>query len=407
MVGAGIVGLACALRLAQSGAAVTLFNDASGAPPASLGNAGHIATEQVVPIASPAALRSAWDRLYWRGGALAFRPGDLTTWLPFAWRYLRACRPATCEAGTQALSGLLDDALSAWAQLARDLHMPHLVQDHGHVVVWESAATAAAGQRQWAQTPIGRARIMPLQAEDLSALQKRVSGDIHSGIYFNNTGQVSDPIDVINSLKQALHRLGVVTLDTQVTRIEASREGFVVHSSKLAAQHYAQVLISGGVGSGALMQTLGHRTPIIAERGYHVEGVIPAWDATTPVVFEDRSLIITRFGQRTRAASFVEFGRASSPPDPGKWRRLHRHLQELGLRFEGPVSQWMGARPTLPDYLPAIGFSRRHPGLAYAFGHQHLGLTLAAVTAQRLALAWLDPAHREGLKPFDIERFAG
>jgi D-amino-acid dehydrogenase len=144
---------------------------------------------------------------------------------------------------------------------------------------------------------------------------------------------------------------------------------------------------------------------VIAERGYHLEGGADHWDDLPPVVFEDRSLILTRFGDRLRAASFVEFGREASPPDPRKWARLRRHLSELGVRLEGPVAEWMGARPTLPDYLPAIGASRRVGGLYYAFGHQHLGLTLAAVTGELVAALMSGAAPSTDLAPFDLDRF--
>ena len=54
-------------------------------------------------------------------------------------------------------------------------------------------------------------------------------------------------------------------------------------------------------------------------------------------------------------------------------------LQRAGLATKVVV---MGPRPTPPDYLPAIGRSARWSSVYYAFGHQHLGLTLAAVTAE-------------------------
>ena len=91
-------------------------------------------------------------------------------------------------------------------------------------------------------------------------------------------------------------------------------------------------------------------------------------------------MIVTPFRSGLRAASFVEFARADSPADPRKWARLRSHVAELGLPFREPCSEWFGARPTLPDYLPALGRSRRAANLLYAFGHQHLGLTLAAIT---------------------------
>jgi hypothetical protein len=44
----------------------------------------------------------------------------------------------------------------------------------------------------------------------------------------------------------------------------------------------------------------------------------------------------------------------------------------------GPVqTQWLGFRPSLPDSLPVIGRGRRCQNLIHAFGHGHLGMTLA------------------------------
>jgi D-hydroxyproline dehydrogenase len=124
-----------------------------------------------------------------------------------------------------------------------------------------------------------------------------------------------------------------------------------------------------------------------------------------PVVFEERSMIVTRFHSGLRAASFVEFGRAHSPADPRKWARLRSHVAALGLHFHDPCSEWFGARPTLPDYLPALGRSRRVSNLLYAFGHQHLGLTLAAVSSELIASLARGEATAVDVTPFDLERF--
>ena len=124
--------------------------------------------------------------------------------------------------------------------------------------------------------------------------------------------------------------------------------------------------------------------PLIAERGYHIEAPTSG-PMLPPRVFEDRSMIVTRFGDRLRAASFVEFSRADLPPDPRKWARLHAHVAELGLAFERETVPWYGSRPTLPDYLPAIGRVPGAANLVAAFGHNHLGLTLSAVTGEIVA----------------------
>jgi D-amino-acid dehydrogenase len=59
----------------------------------------------------------------------------------------------------------------------------------------------------------------------------------------------------------------------------------------------------------------------------------------------------------------------------------------------------------LPDYLPAIGASRRAGNLYYAFGHQHLGLTLAATTGELVAALMAGAEPKVDLAPFDLGRF--
>ena len=100
-------------------------------------------------------------------------------------------------------------------------------------------------------------------------------------------------------------------------------------------------------------------------------------------------MIVTRFAGGLRAASIVEFARAEARPDPAKWNRLRHHIAALGLPIGAGAKPWMGARPTLPDYLPAIGRVPGTRGVSYAFGHNHLGLTLAPITGELVA-AMLD-----------------
>jgi D-amino-acid dehydrogenase len=154
------------------------------------------------------------------------------------------------------------------------------------------------------------------------------------------------------------------------------------------------------------MQSAGHRTPLIAERGYHVQTQDHDWPQDIqPVLFEDRHVICTLFATGLRATSYSEFGRPSSPADPRKWDRLECWLAELRVPARGPFEHWMGARPTFPDYLPAIGRSTRAGNLLYAFGHSHLGLTMSAVTSEYV-LALAEGRDAPETAPFAIERFA-
>ncbi len=405
VVGGGVVGKACALALRRAGESVTLL-DPQGTPrPASYGNAGHIATEQVAPLASPAALASAFRRLFGLGGALDFRLSDIGAWGPWAARFVAASTVERAAQGQRALGGLLKDALPAWRRLAEGLGRSDLLIERGHVVIWESPASARAGRAAWEAADIGQARLTPLAEPTKARLEQLIRPAIAGGVAFQNTGQISDPTLMLRLLDEAFEAAGGQRLAGQVRRLSNSGGRVVAELSDGKRLAPERVLITGGVGSGALMRDLGHAAPIISERGYHLEGGARHWDDLPPVVFEDRSMILTRFGDRLRAASFVEFGRETAPPDPRKWARLRRHLTELDVRLEGPVAEWMGARPTLPDYLPAIGVSRRVGNLYYAFGHQHLGLTLAATTGELVAALMGGGAPEVDLAAFDLARF--
>jgi len=406
VIGGGVVGKACALALRRAGETVLALDPQDPSRPASYGNAGHIAVEQVEPLASPAALASAFGRLFPLGGALDFRLADIAAWGPWAARFIRASTPAGALHGRRALKSLLQEALPAWRRLAASLDRPDLLVERGHLVVWESQETARAGLEAWRAADIGQARMGALSDPLARQVRQWIAAPIAGGAQFENTGQVRDPALVLSLLDDAFTALGGQRWAGRAVRLRAvdgKVEVLLEDGQWLAPE---RVLVAGGVGSGALLRDLGHVAPVIAERGYHLEGGADHWGDLPPVVFEDRSLILTRFGDRLRAASFVEFGRESSPPDPRKWARLRRHLAELGVRMEGPVAEWMGARPTLPDYLPAIGLSRRADNLYYAFGHQHLGLTLAAVTGELVAALMGGAAPAVDLTPFDLDRFA-
>jgi len=59
----------------------------------------------------------------------------------------------------------------------------------------------------------------------------------------------------------------------------------------------------------------------------------------------------------------------------------------------------------LPDHLPVLGAAPRHGGVFFAFGHQHLGLTLSAVTARIVCASMLGQAATVDLAPFRVDRF--
>lgn len=405
VIGNGVVGLASALALQRRGIVTTIVAPDEPWRGASWGNAGHIAIEQVEPLASPAMLRSFPQRLFMRGGAVALPFRAAGAWLPFALNFARASTPTRFARGKAALRALLAEAMPAWRRLLDDAGAIGLLRENGHVVVWESPATTAAGRARWKAADIGTARLEDIPIGELAELRRLVRVPIDGGLRFLGSGQIADTARLGEALYARFRARGGRERHARAVHVSGKGEA-EVRLDDGATLTADRALVAAGAASAPLLAPFGLHVPLIAERGYHIESAATEWPADMPpIVFEDRSMIVTRFAKSLRAASFVEFASAGHPPDPRKWARLQAHARALGLGFGAPVSQWMGARPTLPDYLPAIGRVRSEPAVAYAFGHQHLGLTLAAITAEAVAaivhdeIAAVDPA------PFDIARF--
>jgi D-amino-acid dehydrogenase len=59
----------------------------------------------------------------------------------------------------------------------------------------------------------------------------------------------------------------------------------------------------------------------------------------------------------------------------------------------------------LPDGLPVLGRSRKSARVVYAFGHQHIGLTLGGLTGSVVAEMVGERPSAFDLLPFSAQRF--
>ncbi len=406
IIGAGIVGLCTALRLAERHIDVTVVDNPPPMGAASWGNIGHIATEQCAPLASWSNILSMPRRLFSVGGPVGLPLSAIGAWLPFGLRMMKLSRADKHQAGLRALTRLLHDALPSWKRLDALWPLQSILREDGHFVIWESAKTATAGRNAWAAAPLGIARFRDATNTELNTLSKIAPKSNLHAIRFENTGKITDLqtlrlnlIAKISSLNGSFLNRAVQKLNIGSRRVEVVLNNRQIISPDL-------VVVCAGVRSAELLAPLGHVVPLISERGYHVESTAPQITSDSlPMVFEDRSVVINCFQHGLRIAGFVEFANLATPPDQRKWQRLEQHLDQLGIQHTGTPRRWMGARPTLPDYLPAIGRSTKADNLFYAFGHQHLGLTLAPLTAALVTKLALEEPMDETLMPFSVDRF--
>lgn len=392
VIGDGIVGLCSAHSLLVRGHSVRLFGVPHLAGAASWGCAGHIATEQIEPLASWATIRAMPRMLHPFGGPVSFPLTQVASWLPFSLRFLQAARRSRFEAGRAALTALLGRSMESWAARLGHLSAADLLSRKGHLVCWDSPAEARAGIARW------RAKVPPfIQIADPVPADRPMLGRLgvpqDQAARFEGSGQITDLAALSRRLRAAVTELGGELIE---------RHNGLSRLDPLAGE---TILITAGWRSGELLAQAGARAPVISERGYHVEiDATSDLPETVPIAFESKAMIMTRFAASLRFASFVEFGDGHAGPDPGKWRRLETRMAELGFDPAG-ARQWHGSRPTLPDYLPAIGRLTGSTKIFYAFGHQHLGLTLGSITGDLIAGLIAKETAPLDLEPFSLRRF--
>ncbi|MCX5508719.1 NAD(P)/FAD-dependent oxidoreductase [Pseudomonas sp. BJa3] len=383
VVGAGIVGVACALQLARQGRRVLLIDRQAPGHGASYGNAGHLATEQVFPIADLSILKRLPAMLLDPMGPLRLDWKYLPRALPWFTRLLLNLRPAPFQRSVAGIRALNENSLGAWQRLLASIDRSPLLKEDGSLLVFERhesrQALAALRARMQAQdVPVDQ-----WSAEKVSEAAPQLSPSILGGLFFPRTGHFLDPYHVVCELFSAARAGGVRFLRAEVSGGRVHGQGVSLASDQGPVEA-SQVLISAGAHSAKLTATLtGRRVPLDTERGYHL--MLPAEQQRLPfaVTSLERKFIMTPMADGLRLAGTVEFAGLEAPPSMQRAWQLHRLSKGLFRReldAEG-ATPWMGFRPSLPDSLPVI--DRVADGkVLLAFGHQHLGLTQAAVTAE-------------------------
>jgi D-amino-acid dehydrogenase len=107
-----------------------------------------------------------------------------------------------------------------------------------------------------------------------------------------------------------------------------------------------------------------------------------------------------------RCAGLVEFGGLDAPASKAPVGLFKRRIRKLypTLTWESEDA-WMGHRPSTIDSLPLIGPSPKAPGVVFAFGAQHLGLTMGPKTGRLIADLIGDRSPNIDMTPYNVGRF--
>jgi len=407
VVGAGIVGVAIALELADQGYGTVLIDPAEPGAGTAAGSAGYLADSEMFPLANARLLPRLPAMLFDPLGPLVIRLAYAPHLIGYGLRFLAAMRPARYARAVRALASLNRLALDSLFALAERANAAEFVVREGAIVAFRSQR---ALDELRGDLPLLAANGVPsevLDATRLHALEPALAGDLAGAVYFPKEGRCNDPGAFGERLAQGAANAGATFVRGRATGLEAETDGsWRVELEGAAALEARRVVVAAGAWSGPLVRALGYRVPLETQRGYHLMLPDPGPSPKRVVLFGEPHFCATPMRGGLRLAGTVEFAGLEAPMNPRRSDMLYELASRYlpGMRREG-ATRWMGFRPSFPDSLPAIGAAPRHRNLFYCFGHEKLGLTQAAVSAQCIAALVAARPPDVDLTPFSLERF--
>lgn len=403
VIGAGVIGLTIALDLVEAGHEVVLVDPGDPGMGASYGNAGTIATYATSPVGTPAVLRSLPSLMFSRTSPLAIRHRALPSLTPWLLRFLRQSLPAASARNAQVLATLLQDAGERWNDLALKVAGAGILQRRGCLYLYETPQAFAAAEAEMAPRRALGVEVELAGPDRLAELEPGLPSGMGGAAFFSDATFLDDPgrmMGLIASAVLAKARL----VRARADRLTRGPDGVVIEGPGLHL-HARRVVIAAGAHSRELARQAGDRVPLDTERGYHVE-----WDMAEPLLGRPtcptaRGIYFCPMTGRLRVAGTVELGGLHLPPSPHRLQKLVEGARAFFPDLGEPDREWMGFRPSMPDSLPVIGPSRGGDDVILAFGHGHLGVTLAPVTASIVGALIQKGPQKCDIAPLSAARF--
>lgn len=379
VVGAGIIGLTIAHRLTAAGHTVQIIAPLTEPHMSSTGNASTIAGYAVDPVGTPSVLRDLPRLLFDRQSPLALHRPSVLSLTPWLLRFLRQSMPRAAQTNREALASVLQGVEGDWHKLARAVGGTDLIRETGAIYAYDTPEALQSARQALEHRRALGVPLEILDADALRALEPGLpQGRFTGAALFPGTLWMTDSTQMLARINAAQH---AQRIDAQVVALKPNGAGWRLNLSSGETLNTQAVVVAAGAWSTQLLRPLGLRIPLTAERGYHLEfDLTPeAMPVTRPVCPTSHGFYFTPLTGRLRAAGTVELGGIGAPPSPHRWDRLEAAARSVFPNLPAVSRRWMGLRPSIPDSLPVIGTAR--PGLVLAFGHGHIGLTLAPKTA--------------------------
>jgi len=405
IIGAGIQGVSNALFLQRKGFDVTLFDrEEPGSHVASYGNAGHFSPYACILMNRPDILPDVPAMLLSSTGPLALKWNYVPKMIPWFLQFIRNCTTKKMMHTAKNMHQILDLALLAYDELFDDIILNGLVEKKGILYIWNDQNLKSRDLEIKVRNELGvdQQVVSPKEIHDL---EPNIKPFYHGGVYYKYGRHARNPKKILLKLFDLFLKKEGKFLKINVQNINFDEEKPVV---KTNSQKYTfdKLVIACGAFSKKLTDNLGEKIPLDTERGYHVHFKDCDHLLTRPVIFQNRGFGITPMEQGLRVVGTVEFGGLKNPPSKSRIKNLITNAKYMLGDLPEHQDEWLGFRPTLPDFLPVIGPSKNYKNIFYCFGHHHLGWTLGPISGKIISGMIAEENTNLNLSPYSPTRFS-
>jgi D-amino-acid dehydrogenase len=408
VVGAGVVGTACAYYLGRAGWTVTVLDQGRFGMGCSHANCGFVCPSHVLPLAAPGAVRTALKSLFQRNAPFSIKPRfDPALWR-WLYRFARRCnRHDMLEAG-RAIQALLDSSRRLYDELVREEALDCEWETRGLLFVLQSRSA----MEHYAATDKLLSELFHLPAkrldgDALTAFEPALLPGLAGGWFYAGDAHLR-PDKLMASWRRVLQARGVTVREScavhSLVREGRRARAVVTAQGELAADAF---VFATGALTPRLSKPLGCPIPIQPGKGYSLTMPRPARCPSVPLIFEEHRVAVTPMRSGYRLGSTMEFAGYDATLN----RRRLDLLKEAARHYlhepcgEPVVEEWFGWRPMTYDGKPIIDRSPALANVVIAAGHNMLGLSMAPATGKLVAEMLNDEAPHLDPTPYAATRF--
>ena len=400
VVGAGIVGICSAYFLKKSGFQVTLIDKEKPVTMTSFGHACSFADYANVPVNYPGLLWDIPSMLLRKDGPLAVDFFYIIKNLPWAINFLKNCRKEKVDEIATSLTNLLKHSQLSYDEIFKDVNVKEFISHEENLYLFDTKKSFENYEYANIIRKNNNVKVRNLNKDEVKELEPNIADVYYSGQVFTGSRHTTNPLAISNKIFDKFIELGGIYINQHVKNLIQNEKNIELLMEDKNIK-FDKIIICAGAWSNQIANMLGDKFPLDTERGYHILFETNEKLINRPVAWSESGFYLIQIHNGVRAAGTVEIAGLNKPPNNKRLSMIERQSRKVLPQLGKVQSTWMGRRPTLPDSLPIIGNSQKNNNIIYAFGHQHVGWTLGAVTGKII-----DSLSRDQIPNIDISAYS-